>query len=367
MRVKTITCHEVYNHGATLQEYALLKYLEKLGHEAEAIHYKPPYLSGHLKLWTVSNPKYNNFILKWPYLLLKLPTRIINLKRKRAFDNFSKKHIQVGEYRYSSNQELKDNLPKADAYICGSDQIWNSYFQNGKDPSFYLDFAPEKALKISYAASFAIDEIEDDLKDFVGKSISRLNAVSVRETSGLNILKGLGISKGVQVLDPVFLLTPDFWKTNFIREIREDYLFIYDFDSNVEIKRYAQELATKYNLRIYSVNKNIAYSDKNFWLEGPETFLSLLYNAKIVLTNSFHAVAFSVIFSKQLYVFNRNVSINTRMRDLLGLVDLGSIHENNPRESSKISIKPISNYVEVNKKLQTHIDRSKLFIEKALS
>lgn len=367
MKIKTITCHEVYNHGAILQEFALLKYLDNQGHEVEAIHYKPPYLSGHLKLWTVSNPKYNNFILKWPYLLLKLPTRLINLKRKRAFDRFSLKHLSVGLKRYESNEELKKDIPQADAYICGSDQIWNSYFQNGKDPSFYLDFAPENSQKISYAASFAIDEIDDKLKDFVTKSISRLNAVSVRETSGLDILEGLGISKGVQVLDPVFLITPDFWKTNFIREIREDYLFIYDFDSNIEIKRYAQELAKKYNLKIYSVNKNITYADKNFWLEGPETFLSLVYNAKIVLTNSFHAVAFSIIFNKQLYVFNRNVSINTRMRDLLALVDLDGIHENNSRESSRITISPIVNFVEVNVKLQSHIERSKLFLEKALS
>ncbi|MCB0749071.1 MAG: polysaccharide pyruvyl transferase family protein, partial [Ignavibacteriae bacterium] len=63
MNIKTITCHEVYNHGATLQEYALLKYLEDKGHTAEAIHYKPPYLSNHFNLWSVSNPFFKKNIL----------------------------------------------------------------------------------------------------------------------------------------------------------------------------------------------------------------------------------------------------------------------------------------------------------------
>ena len=149
MKIKTITCHEVYNHGASLQEHALLKYLENLGHHAEAIHYKPPYLSKHLSLWAVSTPKYRrNFIIKSLYLFAKLPSRLIDLKRKKAFDDFSKKHVKVDDILYTSNQDLKENLPIADAYICGSDQIWNSFFENGKDPAFYLDFVPDKKLKI---------------------------------------------------------------------------------------------------------------------------------------------------------------------------------------------------------------------------
>ena len=128
MKIKTITCHEVYNYGASLQEYALIKYLENIGHTAEAIHYKPDYLSNHFNLKSVS-PKYDVFPIKYIYLLAKFPARLKALKRKKTFDIFSKKHINTGEQLYVDNKELKANLPEADAYICGSDQIWNSFFK----------------------------------------------------------------------------------------------------------------------------------------------------------------------------------------------------------------------------------------------
>ena len=72
MKIKTITCHEVYNHGASLQEYALLKFLENNGHVSETIHYKPSYLSNHFNFWRISNPRYEkNILLKVLYLLIK--------------------------------------------------------------------------------------------------------------------------------------------------------------------------------------------------------------------------------------------------------------------------------------------------------
>ncbi|PIA77541.1 hypothetical protein BFR04_08870 [Gaetbulibacter sp. 4G1] len=368
MKIKTITCHEVYNHGASLQEHALLKYLEDLGHTAEAINYKPEYLSNHLKLWRVPNEKFKrSFILKWLYLIVKLPNRLIDLKRKKAFDEFSIKHIKTGNNKYTSNEELKNNIPIADAFICGSDQIWNSFFLNGKDPAFYLDFVPDEKLKISFAASFAIDKIDNDLKPFVKEKIKRIDHISVRETSGVEILKNLGIKNSTQVLDPVFLLDKNYWTKNFISPINEKYLLIYDFDNNPLIKKISQRLAKENNLKIYTVNNNITYADKNYWLYGPTKFLSLLANAQLIISNSFHAVAFSLIFEKQFLVVNRNVKINTRMRDLLELLDLSDIMITDVKKAECISMNPILTYDLINNKLLESIDRSKEFIKKALS
>ena len=193
MKIKTITCHEVYNHGASLQEYALLVYLNSLGHQAEAIHYKPPYLSGHFKLDAVSNPKFDQPFIKQLYLLAKLPGRIWNLQQKKAFDAFATQHIPTDPILYTNNAELKANLPEADAYICGSDQIWNSFFANGKDPAFYLNFVPQEKRKLSYAASFAIDEIAEEVKPLVKENVSKFDAISVRETSAVAMLQDLGI------------------------------------------------------------------------------------------------------------------------------------------------------------------------------
>jgi hypothetical protein len=111
MNIKTIACHEVYNHGASLQEHALIKYLKLQGYKAEAIHYKLPYLSKNLNLWDIYNPKYEtNFVLKALYILAKLPTRLRDLKRKRVFDKFSSKYIKANTQKlYRLNDDLKND------------------------------------------------------------------------------------------------------------------------------------------------------------------------------------------------------------------------------------------------------------------
>ena len=364
MKIKTITCHEVYNYGATLQEFALLKYLEKEGHDAEVIHYKPPYLSGHFNLTSVSSPRFDKPVLKQLYILAKLPGRILDLKRKKSFDLFSKKHIPTGKVEYNTNKELKVNTPEADAYICGSDQIWNSFFENGKDPSFYLDFVPDHKLKISYAASFAIDKVSDELKSFVKEKVSRLNAVSVRELSGKEILTDLGITNVTQVMDPVFLLDANYWVKNFVKPIKEKFIFVYDCDSNKVIKEIVEEAANKYCLKIYTVNKNIKYATKNFYNKGPEVFLSLIHEADFIISNSFHAVAFSLIFSKTFFVVDRNENINTRMKDIMSQVGLAHLHL--AVGEFKSFNGDVIDYESVNKVIIKKSLESKLFLKKAI-
>ncbi|MFL1895425.1 polysaccharide pyruvyl transferase family protein [Aquimarina sp. 2-A2] len=368
MKIKTITCHEVYNHGASLQEYALLKYLQELGHDVETISYKPDYLGGHFDFLKVSNDKYaKNILLKIAYLAVKFPTRLKNLKRKRSFDAFSMKYIKSTEKTYYSNQELLNDVPVADTYICGSDQIWNSFFQNGKDPAFYLDFVPDGKRKISYAASFAIEKLAPELTDFVKEKVSRLDSISVRESSGVDILKSLGFHDVTQVLDPVFLLDKNVW--NDLMETPENkcsYVFIYDFDSNPLIKDMAFNLKDKFGYDIITVNENITYADKNYFLDGPSKFLTLVKNAEFVISNSFHAVAFSILFEKKFVVFNRMYKINTRMRDLLKSIDLPELLIESEEQMKKFD-NSLVDYTKSKVKLNGLIEKSKHFLTLALA
>ena len=255
MLIKTITCHDVYNHGAILQAYALMKYLQNKGHKVEIIDYKPTYLSGHYNLFSVNNPAWNtNFIKKAIYLFVKFPGALLALKRKRAFDQFTEKYLSITQTQYVSNEQLTQDPPKADIYICGSDQIWNCLFPNGKDPAFYLDFVPKDKRKISYAASFATQQIPQEYKKFVKNKISNLDNISVRETSGIEILKNLGITHGTQVVDPVFLLDRDEWDHFCKCKINEEYLLVYDFDKSDLVKKIALKIAEEKKIKIYSVN-----------------------------------------------------------------------------------------------------------------
>lgn len=321
MKIKTITCHDVYNPGASLQAYALMKFLQNKGHDVQIIDYKPDYLSHHYDIWYVSNPRYNNSILKYPYLLAKLPKRLMSLRsqKKKDYDLFTKKYLNLTN-RYSSFEELKANVPSADVYLAGSDQIWNTMFQNGYDPSFYLYFV-KNAIKASYAASFAVEEKDYQYDSNIKEWLNELDKVAVRETSALDILNGYGI-KGKQVLDPVFLLKKDEWNELCFPINKEKYIFVTDFDRSETMKEIAKKLSIKYSAKIVSLVP-VGYEDELLSEnQGPLGFLSAIKNACCVLSNSFHATAFSIIFHTDFFVVNRIEKINTRMRDLLTMFEL---------------------------------------------
>ncbi|MDR7239977.1 hypothetical protein J2Y02_004621 [Neobacillus drentensis] len=319
MKIYTITCHDVYNYGASLQAYALMRYLIKCDNDVEIIDYKPDYLSNHYKLLSIHNPKWKkNIITKSIYLVLKIPGRIPGLNRKKAFDKFKKDYLKLTELRYKSNEDLKKNVPIGDVYLCGSDQIWNTLFQNGKDPAFYLDFVPDEKIKASYAASFATDSIPEKYKPMIKEKIERLDGVGVREKSGVEILKNLNIKMAVNVVDPVFLLDKKDWDVITKEEYGEKYILVYDFDDNQLIKKIALDISKEKGYKIYSLNPGkLKYADSNFTFHGPETFVSLIRNAQFVIANSFHAAVFSIIYEKEFVIVNRKEAINTRMKDLL--------------------------------------------------
>ncbi|MCD6250961.1 MAG: polysaccharide pyruvyl transferase family protein [Psychrobacter sp.] len=363
MKIKTITCHQVYNYGASLQELALVEFLKINGHEAESIAYKPSYLAEVHKFFSCVNPRWNkNLLTKLAYISLKLPQRLKLLKRIKNFNAFESRHISVTKKNYINNEELKKIKNDADVFICGSDQIWNPLFPNGKDPAFYLDFVHDsETVKISYAASFATDDIPIENISFVKKHVSNLDFVSVREKSGQRILNDLGFDKVEQVLDPVFLLSKQKWYSYIKDEPQiKKYILIYDFDNNLHIKKLAKKLAKQHGFLIIGVNANLKYVDKNYYLQGPAEFLGLVKNAELILTTSFHALAFGLIFKRRLGVFNRNIGINTRMRDMLDLVGLSDhLLEN----SKNINMSHLNiDYEVVDKKIEKHIRRSQDFL-----
>lgn len=368
MKICTITCHDVYNHGASLQAYALMKYLINKGNEVEIIDYKPDYLSGHYKIFSIDNPKWgNNIVKKGIYLSLKVPGRIIGLRRKKKFDEFRKNYLSITKKRYSCNEELKDNLPKADAYLCGSDQIWNSLHKNGRDKAFYLDFVPNDKIKASYAASFATDFISEEYKQLVKEKVSRLDGVAVRESSGVKILQDLGIEKAINVVDPVFLLGKDEWNKIGQEVFNEKYILVYDFDKNPVIERLAKDIAKKKGYKIYTISHYKAgYEDRSFRFSGPETFVSLIKSAQFIISNSFHAIVFSVIYEKKIAIVNRTEAINTRMRDLLKLLNLQDrLIVNNEYDLDNLLMD--INYKQVNILLDEKINISKEYLDNVLS
>ena len=324
MKINTITCHDVYNPGASLQAYALARYLQKRGHDVRIIDYKPDYLSRHYSLTAVSNPVFDRPGVRLAYLAAKLPGRLRASKslRKKRFDAFTEQYLPLTKKRYASCDELKADSPVADVYLAGSDQIWNTLFPNGRDPAFYLDFAPESAVRASYAASFATDDVADDCRAQVASWLGKLDLVSVREASAVQLAASLGRTDAVQVPDPVFLLTADEWNALASGADTPDapYVLVYDFDNNPKLAGFARKKADELGCRVLSVFPS-EQADITAPDAGPLEFLDLVRNASCVVSNSFHATAFAILFGVPFAVFDRGEKINTRMRDLLDAFD----------------------------------------------
>lgn len=371
MNIKTITCHHVYNYGATLQAYALQEYLESLGHNVEIIDYRLPTHIRYELFTPYPQGRIYNIIKAIPllkYILCPLKNRkmLLTWGRKNSFDNFDKKFLHISAKTYYNILEIQADPPLADVYIAGSDQIWNTAALNGKDPGYYLDFGDKNTKRISYAASFGVSKINADYEGFVKKKLLKFDSISVREKSGLEILNKLNI-KGTVVVDPVFLLSKQQWIEKLrLKEKRENYIFLYDFlHDDANIKDFALSLSKETGFSILSVNdfSSTSYADKQINNAGPIEFLQYLLNAKFVVSNSFHATAFSLIFQKEFATFplvsQRNSS---RMSDLLSTLNL--TYRLLPQKIDVL--KKNIDWQNINNKMSTLILSSKHFFNKNL-
>ena len=369
MIIKTITCHDVYNYGASLQAYALQSHLISLGHDVQIIDYKPEYLNRSYNFWYI--PKDSRYYKKCErnvlfHFLFSLRLSLVTFRtygRIKPFKKFKEQYLKCTQTVYKNIEDLRRNSPESDIYIAGSDQIWNTNLPNGHDPAFYLDFGESEIKRISYAASFAISKLQDSDKTEITKYLSRLDAISVREKSGLSILQELHFD-GIQVLDPVFLLSEDKWRSlaSDVPIVKGNYILVYHlFSDNVEIENMAVKYAKLNNVKIVSINDKLprAYADINISNAGPIEFVNLILHAHYVIADSFHATAFSTILSRPFSVFYKNRN-SSRIEDLLQSIGLYKCY--NPQE-----LVLDFNWTQVHRDLDIQIDKSIKYLDNELN
>lgn len=369
MKIRTITCHDHANYGASLQAFALQQYLSKQGHDVKIIDYLPQYIKTYdiwrlypsSKLYTLAKRFH---IIHAIYALHRYIQIRPTMGRIKAFEAFKNKYLHLTDH-YQSFLELANNPPEADIYIAGSDQIWNTNLENGKDASYFLQFGTEKTKRISYAASFGIESITSGLEFQIKSYLKRLDSISVRETSGVTILNQLNIS-GCQVVDPVFLLSNQEWMQSFNIEknkkhITKPYILVYElFGGDKRISNTAQIIAKEKKLQIVAINDlyKKKYADINITDGSPVDFVNLISNAEFVIADSFHATAFSIIFHKPFLIYYNKNNIS-RMKDLLSGLNLLK-HLNSPTIYYDI------NWSEVDLLLQNSIIKSKTYLSEHL-
>lgn len=325
MKIRIITCHDVYNYGASLQAYALLSYLSNKGYDTQIIDYKPEYLSHHYEFGYVDEK--NRFypickkykIIRFLYGLRLVPITYATWRRIKPFNKFKRFKLKCTN-SYQSLDELQDHPPIAELYIAGSDQIWNCNLPNGKDASFFLAFGNPNR-KISYAASFAMKSIPGQYKDMLKGYLANLDCISVREKSAVSLLHELGYSSRV-VLDPVYLLSKSKWEIFAGRKplVEEKYILVYNLNhsNSQSIEAESLRLSKLNSLIIVSIDSSFkcTFSDKNIHNAGPVEFVNLIKNATYVVTDSFHGMSFSIIMQRPFSVWH-NHSDSSRIHDLL--------------------------------------------------
>jgi hypothetical protein len=237
--------------------------------------------------------------------------------KQERFEQFRQKHMLFSDVCYQSNRQLRKDPPQADVYICGSDQIWNASEQFGIDPSYFLDFAPEGIQRIAYAASFGRPKVHPRFKSLTADLIRSMDAISVRERSGVGIVKDLSNRDAEWVPDPTLLVNDGYPEAVLPMDQQEDYIFSYTLRSRDLVSNIEQHLATSTGLEVVSPIKLAA---SGLGEPGPLEWLGYIKSSKYVITNSYHGTLFSIIFNKP-FVFvglsGAKAGFNERANSLL--------------------------------------------------
>ena len=348
MKIKIITIHCIPNFGSVFQSYALCQYLRQNGFEdVEIINYRPNYFRPH-SLRTILA------------MLIKLPKYII---RRKKFNSFITLNTRLTTKVYHTLGQLKDSSIDADILIAGGDQLWNPYHDCGRDDAYKLTFS--KAKKISYSTSMGqTDFTQNELENLASK-IKSFAYVSVREPSSVELLDKVGI-KAQTCVDPVYLLKPEHY-VRFIQAVPHNkYLLVYLVTPSPLLDKAIEYLSKTYALKVILCSGFSKKCKCDVFLQdlGPEEILSYIYHADIVLSASFHATSFSLIFKKQFFTILPNPKTNARIVDLLKIRGLQSRIVTESSELNSCFSYTID-YDQINK-YDTYIKSSKSYLKFAL-
>lgn len=366
-KVSLITLQNVPNYGSVLQCYATEQTIKKFGYDVETINYLPKRMT---KVGMLKNIKYKTKKLE-KSLLLRTIARIIifpsYLLRFNTFKKFRNKYLNMTKKVYKNYDEILLNIPNADIYCTGSDQVWNSEWNNEIDKSLFLGYAPDNKRKIAYAASFGKKELNKNEILETKKLLERYDKISLRESSGVDILNSLGIKNSVNVVDPTLLLTGNEWrKISSNKYNKQKYILVYNLNRNKKIDNYAQNLSNKTGLKVIY----LSYQLHDFYKKGKmtcnpkvEDFISLIDNAEYVITDSFHATAFSINLNTQFIIVYPG-KFSTRLQSLLNLLNLENRVAKDDSDLSVIENK--INYNEINRKMEQMRNQSLNWLKNSL-
>ncbi len=319
MKIGILTFHCAHNYGAVLQCYALQEFLKGLGHDVNVIDYRPSYLNSYYK---AINIRANRNIFKVLKNIIGCVLKYSrNVRRIQAFNTFIEGRLSLSPFCE------KTIVSDFDAYIFGSDQIWNPRISDGFDEIFWgnLPFVKGNKKYISYAASMGKDSLTENEKERITEYLRNIDAISVRENILKSMLAPLTDKNVLQVLDPTLLAPRSVWDKLEDKIEERGYVLVYQVRKNENTMEIAKHIARQLNTKVITLVSGVSWSmERNKKsCASPEDFVSYFKHASCIVTTSFHGTAFSVIFNKPFYCIELGDGADGRSKSLLHSLHLG--------------------------------------------
>ena len=357
--------HQMYNFGSQLQLTALTYIIRQMGYEPEIINYKPKQEMYRVrkniffviyrmfrKLHYVGNPEYLSDI------------------KRNIFESYKKENLCFTQTcDLSSDLYMLNDL--FEAFVCGSDQIWNPYYGDDK---YFLNFVEDARKKIAYGVSFGVDMLPNQyVSGKYQKLLKDFSLISIREIQGKEMLSRLGIRDVPVVLDPTLLLDMEKWNDLF--QIQSsghgDYILCYFLGDIRRHLKYINKIRNKLQKKVIVIvtrERDLKLPFEMYSEIGPKEFIVLMQGACFVCTDSFHGVCFSVIYKKNFWVFerfkrNQINNQNCRIDSVLKILDLE--HRKIDGKRSELNELQIE-WREVEKNLTKMRKKSYNYLQKAL-
>jgi len=333
------------NYGTALQAYALLKKMREWGFECEVIHYVKK-----LSLWQKAAYSVNAIRVgeakkifgrfRNSFLLRMRPDYAANTsKRTNAVDAYKKRYLTPLFHEYAGYNALCKGARNYAAVVVGSDQVWTPLSLPNR--FFNLLFVDDDIPKISYASSFGVSEIPAFQWTATGAYLKRFKSIGVRELRGKEIVENLSGRAATVVADPTLLLSREEWEAEISTsaiDTQKPYIFCYFLGDNPTARLAALDLKAKTGYSIVALRHMDEYigEDEHFGDEAPyavdpNDFVKYIANARYVCTDSFHCLAFSILFHRRFMAFYRfartdRTGRNSRINSLLHLLGIGPEH-----------------------------------------
>ncbi len=325
MKIGILTYHRAENYGALLQAYATRTYLRSMGHEVSFVDYWPKYHSDYFRIFPLGRFRERNIKGKIMMLFRLTLWGIPKYIRKSRLQRFMHNRLGVSRLPLYTNDDCKSE--NYDVVVYGSDQIWRK--QNlggvGFDSWYFGSDNVQSLRKVVYAGSMGAVSLDSKDEAFVLQQMKNFDALSVREKDLYDFFSSKGIESQL-VCDPVFLLSKDEWQEVASEKARKKkFILFYNLLNSPESVSFANQLSKKTRFPIIEINKYLGLSRflhrRYVSCASVEKFLGLIRDAEYVVSNSFHGVAFSIIFEKRFFA----VGMGGRANRVVSLLESAGI------------------------------------------